>query len=119
MIAFHPASGEPARQRKLQKERLNVIGTEPYQAGARGYLDPMDGIQPRPIPGLLTGESFEWTSDPHFLYVYQRRQASVRIYRLNVISRPRQLFREITPPDVAGLNRHPGTRFSSDGRVYV
>jgi len=84
-----------------------------------GWLYPMEGGPPRPIPGLQAGESFVWTSDPRFLYVYQWKQSPLKVYRLNVLTGQRQLFREMTPPDVAGLQNLSHIHFSSDGRAYV
>jgi hypothetical protein len=79
----------------------------------------MEGGPPGPIPGLQAGESFAWTSDPRFMYVYQWKQSPVKVYRLNILTGQRQLFREMTPPDVAGLRSISHVHFSSDGRAYV
>jgi eukaryotic-like serine/threonine-protein kinase len=88
-------------------------------AGGGGWLYPVEGGQPHPIPGLQAGESFTWTSDPHWMYVYQWNQAPAKVYRLNVLTGQRQFFREIAPPDVAGLHDISHIYFSSDGRAYV
>jgi len=90
-----------------------------YRVGGGGSLYPIDGTKPHPILGLLPGETFDWTSDPRFLYVYQGKQLPVRVYRLNLLTGQRQLFREIIPPDVAGLGDISHIHFSSDGRAYV
>jgi eukaryotic-like serine/threonine-protein kinase len=90
-----------------------------YHVGGGGWLYPLDGTQQRPILGLLPGEIFDWTSDPRFLYVYQGKQVPVKVYRLNVLTGQRQLFREIIPPDVAGLGDISHVHFSRDGRAYV
>jgi DNA-binding winged helix-turn-helix (wHTH) protein/Tol biopolymer transport system component len=88
-------------------------------AGGGGWLYPVEGGQPHPIPGLQAGESFTWTSDPHWMYVYQWNQAPAKVYRLNVLTGQRQFFREIAPPDAAGLHDISHIYFSSDGRAYV
>ncbi|MGA2851756.1 MAG: winged helix-turn-helix domain-containing protein [Terracidiphilus sp.] len=87
--------------------------------GVGGSLYPMDGGQPRPIPGLEAGERFVWTSDPRFLYVYRWKQSPIKVYRLNILTGQRQLFTELTPPDVAGLHDIAFIHFSADGRAYV
>jgi hypothetical protein len=94
-----------------------IAGNGP--TGSGGWLYPIEGGQPRPIPGLQAGESFAWTSDPRFLYVYQWKQSPVKVYRLNVLNGESQFFREMTPPDVAGLHDISHIHFSSDGRAYV
>ena len=88
-------------------------------AGGGGWLYPVEGGQPRPIPGLQAGEGFAWTSDPRWLYAYQWNQALAKVYRLNVLTGQRQFFREIAPPDVAGLHDISHIYFSTDGRAYV
>jgi eukaryotic-like serine/threonine-protein kinase len=94
-----------------------IAGNGP--GGGGGSLYPIDGGQPRPIPGLEAGERFVWTSDPRLLYVYQWKQSQVKVYRLNILTGQRQLFTEITPPDVAGLHDISFIHFSADGRAYV
>ena len=92
-------------------------------AGSNGaddaWLYQMDGGEPRRISGLLSGEKFAWTADPHFMYAYQWKQAPVKIYRLNILSGERQLFKEITPPELSGSCDIARVLFSSDGRYYV
>ena len=88
-------------------------------AGSGGWLYPIEGGQPRPIPGLLAGETFAWTADPHYVYVYRGKQAPVSVCRLNLLTGERQFLREITPPDVAGVSDISHVHFSADGRAYV
>src|SRR5580658_9248591 len=94
-----------------------IAGNGP--GGGGGSLYPIDGGQPRPILGLEAGERFVWTSDPRFLYEYQWKQSPAKVYRLNILTGQRQLFTEITPPDVAGLHNIAFIHFSADGRAYV
>jgi hypothetical protein len=82
-------------------------------------LYPLDGGAPRPITGLQPGEVFEWTSDPRFGYVYERKTAPVKIYRLNLQNGQRQLFKEIDPADETGLYDMSHLLVSADGRAYV
>lgn len=87
-------------------------------AGASLYA--LDGGAPRPIAGLKPGESFIWTADPHFLYVYRGNTAPpIRVFRINVQTGQRQLFKDITPADVTGLGTISHVLFSADGRAYV
>jgi DNA-binding winged helix-turn-helix (wHTH) protein len=88
-------------------------------AGGGGWLYPLEGGQPRPIPGLQAGETFAWSSDPRLLYVYKWKQSPIKVYRLNVLTGQREFFREMTPPDVAGLRGIFEIYFGSDSRAYV
>jgi eukaryotic-like serine/threonine-protein kinase len=94
-----------------------IAGNGP--TGGGGWLYPIEGGQPRPIPGLQAGESFAWSSNPRSLYVYTWKQSPVKVYRLNILTGQREFFREMTPPDVAGLHYIFNIRFSSDGQAYV
>jgi eukaryotic-like serine/threonine-protein kinase len=82
-------------------------------------LYPLDGGAPRSITGLQPGEFFDWTSDPRFGYVYERKTAPVKIYRLNLQNGQRQLFKEIDPVDETGLYDMSHLLMSADGRAYV
>lgn len=86
--------------------------------GNAAALYPIDGGAPHPIPGLLTGENFIWTSDPHFLYVYQSNQSPIKLYRLNVENGQRQLFREMNMDEV-GICDFSDLVLSADARSYV
>jgi len=94
-----------------------LVGEDLTGGAARFY--PMDGGPPRAIPGLLPGEMLAWSPDPHFLYVYLRRQLPIKLYRLNAVSGERQLFKEMHPTDTTGLCDMSHILFSADGRAYV
>jgi len=79
----------------------------------------IDGGEARPIPGLLPEESFSWTTDPKFMYVNQWKQTPIRIYRLNIVTGQRQLFKELNPVDVTGLCDVSNIKLSTDGRAYI
>jgi len=82
-------------------------------------LYPLDGGEPRTVTGLLPGETFAWTSDPKFIYVHQSEQPPVKIYRLNIVTGQRQLFKELNPIDMTGLCGLDNIILSADGRSYV
>jgi eukaryotic-like serine/threonine-protein kinase len=102
---------------KLSPDGRLIAGTN--LTGGGGWLYPIEGGQPRLIPGLQAGETFAWSSDPRLLYVYKWRQSPIKVYRLNVLTGQREFFREMTPPDVAGLRGIFEIYFSSDARAYV
>jgi hypothetical protein len=87
--------------------------------GGQGRLYPLDGAKPRPIVGLLPGEDCAWTSDPRFMYVAQLNPLPVKIYRLNIVTGERQLFKELNPADAVGLSDHGDIMLSADGRSYI
>ena len=80
---------------------------------------PLDGGAPHPIPGLLPGDSVIRNADAQSVYVFQPRQQPMRIYRLNVVTGQRQLFRELHPNDPIGLCDMSHVLVSADGKAYV
>ncbi len=79
----------------------------------------IDGGAPRAVPGMQPGETFEWTTDPHVFYVYKLRGSPKRVFRLNIDTGQRQLFKEIMLPEGAGICGMTHLLFSPDGREYV
>jgi dipeptidyl aminopeptidase/acylaminoacyl peptidase len=88
-------------------------------AGNQGRLYPLNGGEPRPVPGLLPGENFAWTSDPNFMYAIQVKQTPIKIFRLNIVTGQRQLFKEVSPVDMTGLCGVSHIILSPDGRSYI
>jgi len=82
-------------------------------------LYPVDGGAPRDIPGLGQHENLSWSADPRFLYVSEWKGAPVRIYRLNIETGKRELFRELNPSDMTGICELSKIIVSADGRTYV
>lgn len=80
---------------------------------------PMEGGAPRKVQGILPEEDFAWSSDPHLFYVYKSREKPIKVFRLNIDTGQRQLFKEIVLPDSAGVCGPTHLLFSPDGREYV
>ncbi|MGB7265106.1 MAG: winged helix-turn-helix domain-containing protein, partial [Terracidiphilus sp.] len=68
-----------------------------------GRLYPVNGGEPRAVPGLLPADNFAWTADSKFLYIDHRGQLPEKIYRLNIVTGQKQFFKEINPPDATGI----------------
>jgi DNA-binding winged helix-turn-helix (wHTH) protein/Tol biopolymer transport system component len=113
----HPVTPEGISFCHVSPDGKWISGTD--LSGNDAWLYPVDGGEPRSIAGLLPGENFTWTRDPQFVYAFRWTQAPAKIYRLNIVSGQRQIFREINPTDVTGLCDMPHVLFSPDGRSYV
>jgi DNA-binding winged helix-turn-helix (wHTH) protein/Tol biopolymer transport system component len=94
-----------------------ITGFNPLDMSIKLY--PLNGGVPRPIPGILPGESVSWTTDPHYVYASSGKVAPVKIYRLNLENGQRQLFKEINPSDETGLCDMTSILFSPNGKAYV
>ena len=86
----------------------------------KGYLFPIPSGDPQPITGLQPGEvPVAWTSDGHSLYVYRGGDLPSKVYRLDVATGTRALWRELMPPDPSGVEFVGPVLPTPDGRSYV
>ncbi len=84
------------------------------------YLYPLAGGEPMPIPGIEADEvPTGWTADAQSLYVYKRGLYPARIFILGIASGRRELWRELTPPDPAGINNVAPPAIAADGKTYA
>ncbi len=83
------------------------------------HLWPLEGGEPQPLPGVLEGETaFGWTADSRALYV-GRIGMPARVEILDVATGARRLWKEITPPDPAGVLAVGPILITPDGQSYV
>jgi serine/threonine protein kinase/Tol biopolymer transport system component len=86
----------------------------------KGYLFPVAKGDPKPIPGLQPGEApVGWSADGRSLYVYRGGELPAKIYRLDIASGNRTLWKELMPPDPAGVEYVGPILPSSDGTAYA
>jgi Tol biopolymer transport system component len=81
------------------------------------------GGQVEKVTGLKHGDQVIGpASDPQRFYVVDRNlsgQLSRKIELVNIFTGERQLWKEITPPDIAGVVPPIGIKISPDGNAYV
>jgi len=94
-----------------------IAASDMKKSGAQLY--PMDSGTPRAIPGLLAGETVQWTSDPNVLYVYQHGKSSIRAFRINILTGQRKFFKEIAVPEGPGVCEMTHVLFTLDGSAYA
>jgi dipeptidyl aminopeptidase/acylaminoacyl peptidase len=86
----------------------------------KAYLFPIPAGDPRPIKGLLPGEvPVAWTDDGRSLYVYKGGELPAKVYRLEVASGNRTLWKQLMPPDPAGVEFVGPVLPTPDGKSYV
>jgi dipeptidyl aminopeptidase/acylaminoacyl peptidase len=88
------------------------------------YLHPLDGSEPVAIRGIEEGEEpIQWSDDGRALYVRGRGDFLCNVYRVELTSGRRKLWKVITPPDLVGLlgmeARPGGVLITPDGQSYV
>ena len=70
----------------------------------KGYLYPVGGGEPRVIPGLNPGEQpITYSSDGRSLYIYQPGELPASVYRLDIQTGQRTLWKQLLPSDPAGV----------------
>jgi eukaryotic-like serine/threonine-protein kinase len=86
----------------------------------KGYLFPIPSGDPQLIKGLQPGEvPVAWTADGHSLFVYRGGDLPSKVYRLEVATGTRTLWRELMPPDPSGVEFVGPVLPTPDGKSYV
>jgi eukaryotic-like serine/threonine-protein kinase len=86
----------------------------------RGYLYPVAGGEPRVIPGFNQGEQpITWSGDGRSLYIYQPGELPARVYRLDLQSGQRTLWKELIPSDPAGVENIGPILMTPDAKTCV
>jgi len=89
-------------------------------ADRKGYLFPVGGGEPKPIPGL--GEDDQpigWGPNNQTLWVYQPGEMPAKIYRLDLSTGKKTVHKQIVPADPAGLSTIGPVLMTPDGKSYV
>jgi Tol biopolymer transport system component len=93
-----------------------VTGIGPDQLA---WLYPVADGEPHPIVGVEVGElPVRWASDGS-LFVARYRRASAHVFRLDVETGERTLWKELRPRDPAGVNVVWGLVMTPDGESYA
>jgi hypothetical protein len=87
-------------------------------------LYPINGGEVRLVPGIEVGESpIRFNADGSALYVARSGQYPVPVYKVDVRTGRRQLWRELNPPERAGITPQRTDRgfihASADGSVFA
>ena len=86
----------------------------------RGYLYPVEGGEPRLIPGLAAADSpIAWSADDRALYIYRYGELPAQIYRLEIETGQKKLWKRLMPSDAAGVNIILPVLVTPDGKSYV
>ena len=92
-----------------------------YGADGRFWLYPLEKGQAHPIPGLDTKTSnvLSWNADGRRLYVAVRYKYPLYVYLLDLSTGKREFWKELTPPDPAGITLFYNPHISADGKSYA
>ncbi len=86
----------------------------------RRYFYPIAGGEPASIPGLVSGEDpTGWMGDGRAVFAFDRGKLPGRVYKLELSTGRRELFRELVPLDPAGIDLLSPPALTPDGKAYV
>ena len=72
------------------------------------------------MPGLEPGEAaIQWSADASSIFVYNPRVLPTSVFKVNLTTGGRTLFKVLTPPDRAGVNSIRAIRISPDEKSYA
>ncbi len=101
----------------LSRDGKTVAATA---ADGRGYLYPIGGGPSRAIPGMEPGEvPIRWGTEDNTLFVYRPGDLPAKVYRLDLVTGQRKPWRELMPPDPAGVEYVGPILPTPDGKAYV
>jgi eukaryotic-like serine/threonine-protein kinase len=86
----------------------------------KGYLYPVAGGKPRPIPSLAEGElPIAWSADGHSIFVYRPAELPTKVDRIELATGRRTLWKELRPSDPAGVEFLGPILMTADEKTYV
>ena len=74
----------------------------------------------RSIPGMTREDvPLRWSADGRFLYVFRATEMPARVYRLDVATGLKVLWKEVMPSDASGVTDVGPVLPTPDGESYV
>ncbi len=88
-------------------------------AGQGISLWPIEGGSPRPVKGTEPGERpVAWSADARSLWLFRRGEVPAHVFRLDIATGRRQLWKTLVPPDAAGVYSIIDFRVTPTGHAY-
>ena len=118
------------KARAITPEGVSLTNSDPISPDGRTVfafgpdrrlrLYPAEPGEPQPIPGFEDGElAIRWTGDGRAIWVHRTNENPTKVYRLDVTTGERTLWKELTPPDPAGVLQIAPILMTEDGKSYV
>jgi Tol biopolymer transport system component len=84
------------------------------------YLYPVGGGEPSVIPGLVAGDvPASWSADGRSLLIGRRGEVPLKVFQLDVSTGRKEHWRELMPPDPAGITTIGRIAATPDGKSYA
>jgi hypothetical protein len=88
-------------------------------------LFPIDGGEPRQIPGVEPASTasgyvpIQWSTDGRLLYVYRPGDIPVTVFRVDIVTGRKVVWKELVPADLAGVIAVGPVLITPDGSSYA
>ena len=82
-------------------------------------LWPVDGGEKRLVPGAVAGERPAGWANDRSLWLFRRGEVPAKIYKLDIETGRRALWKTINPPDSAGVYSFTGFSITPSGNAYA
>jgi outer membrane protein assembly factor BamB len=81
---------------------------------------PSEPGEPQPAPGVHVDElPVRWTGDGRAIWVARPNEVPMKVYRVDMTTGERSLWKELVPPDPAGVLTMGPILMTPDGKSYV
>jgi Tol biopolymer transport system component len=98
----------------LSPDGQRVVGVGP---DGKAYFYPVAGGEPLAIPGIELGEQpIQWSDDAKAIYFYKPGDLPAKVYRLDLSTGHKTLWKELMPSDSAGVSRIGPILITPDGK---
>jgi serine/threonine protein kinase len=128
-VRFYVYDLASAKSQVISQEGVNgtafALAPDSQQIAAigpdqKGYLYPVAGGDPQLIAGINQGEQpITWAADGRSLYIYQPGELPARVYRLDIKTGQRTLWKELMPSDPAGVENIGPIYMTPDAKTCV
>jgi serine/threonine protein kinase len=98
----------------LSPDGQQVVGVGPDE---KAYFYPVAGGEPRAVPGIEPGEQpVQWSDDGKAIYFYRLGDLPAKVYRLDLSTGHKSIWKELMPSDSAGVSRIGPILITPDGK---
>jgi Tol biopolymer transport system component/predicted Ser/Thr protein kinase len=109
--------GVDAQNFAISPDGQSVVGIGPDE---KGYLYPSAGGDPRPVSGMEAGDiPINWSQDARSIYLYRTGEVPAKVYRLDLTTGKKTVWKEIAPLDPTGVSTIGPILMTPDGKTYV
>jgi eukaryotic-like serine/threonine-protein kinase len=109
--------GVDAQAFAVSPDGQSVVGVGPDQ---KGYLFPAAGGDARPVNGMEPGDiPINWSQDGHSIYLYRSGEVPAKVYRVDLASGKKSVWKQIAPLDPTGVSTIGPIVMTPDGKTYV